>query len=77
MPISKRNSLGRFEKTENIKFEGGFTFPMPTGWSSKIILIVGLIFLVSPWIFMVAKRDERSRFPRACEAEAGPRGRRK
>ena len=60
MPISKRNSLGRFEKTENIKFEGGFTFPMQTGWSAKIILIVGLVFLVSPWIFMVAKNNTLS-----------------
>ena len=60
MPIAKRNSLGRFEKTENIKFEGGFTLPMPTGWSSKIILIVGLVFLVSPWIFMMAKNNTLS-----------------
>ena len=57
---AKRNSLGRFEKTENIKFEGGFTFPIPTGWSSKILLIVGLVILVSPWIFLMAKNNTLS-----------------
>jgi hypothetical protein len=53
----RRNSLGRFEKTELTQAEGGFTFPVPTGWSTKLIIVVVFIFLVSPWIFMMIKNN--------------------
>ncbi len=59
----KRNSLGRFEKANTMDTNGGFTFPIPMGWSSKIILIVGLVFLVSPWLFMMAKNNTFSGIP--------------
>ena len=53
----RRNSLGRFEKTEKLDTEGGFTFPVPKGWSTRLILVVGLIFLISPWIFMMIRNN--------------------
>ena len=59
----KRNSLGRFEKPDKMDTNGGFTFPMPKGWSSKVILIVGLVFLVSPWLFMMAKNNTFTGIP--------------
>ena len=58
---SKRNSLGRFEKkADEMDNQRGFTFPIPTGWSSRIIFIIGLVFLVSPWLFMMAKNNTLS-----------------
>jgi hypothetical protein len=53
---ARRNSLGRYEKTELVQNEPAFNFNFPRGLSTKFILIILVIFMMSPWIFMIVKK---------------------
>ena len=57
MPPGKRNALGRYEKTDSLNQDGGFSMPLPKSWGPRIMMMVGLIFLVSPWLFMLIKNN--------------------
>ncbi len=56
---AKRNSLGRFEKTDSPSDDYQdleYTFRIPTGWSTRIFLLIVGFFLISPWLFMMTKK---------------------
>ena len=55
MPVGRRNSLGRFVRTETPDYEPVYNFPVPKGWSIKLIYVILFIFLISPWMFMMFK----------------------
>jgi hypothetical protein len=57
---AKRNSLGRFEKPDPSFQECQdveCTVRIPTGWSMRFILLILGFFLISPWIFMMTKKN--------------------
>ncbi len=55
MPLGRRNSLGRFVRSEPAQYDPAYNFPVPKGWSIKLIYVIIFIFLISPWIFMMFK----------------------
>ena len=63
METRRRSSLGRFVKLGGTKApEQSTLFKLPKGWTSRILILIGILFILSPWIFVMMRNNSIVKF---------------